>query len=408
MKTQFLSAARGLFLLLAIWMNVLPALCAQKFGESCYYYLGDYPNQPPNPGWQQDVQGVAHDRDHWFITQERKIWKIPVGYDLYSTGEGTPGVITRSLCDATNLCMCVPDFFSPELWKCQTGYNHFGDPECYETNGQTFLLVPVERQPDHPAIALFSADSLAYLDHADLDQQIQAPWCAVDPQGNVYTSNFDVNNDNPIRKYTVDWDRVIASGTLRLTLTNSFWLTNDSGTFMTLSNVQGGVITPSGTLLYLVAGYNGQLRESDGIHVFDLASGRRVQRSTLGFGSFNFEFDPTGVIQEEPEGLTFWDLDDGRAPGISGQLHVLLLDNDCGDPDDVYFKHYAGILHVDRSYSGPEVGSHPQHFNTVNEANNLIWDGAQIRIKSGSYPEALTFSKRIALVSSGGPVTIGR
>jgi hypothetical protein len=66
--------------------------------------------------------------------------------------------------------------------------------------------------------------------------------------------------------------------------------------------------------------------------------------SSNGHGPFNYEYSPTnpivGGLNEEPEGLTLWDLDDGRAPNIHGQLHVLLLDND-DSADEVYIKHYG-------------------------------------------------------------------
>jgi hypothetical protein len=41
---------------------------------------------------------------------------------------------------------------------------------------------------------------------------------------------------------------------------------------------------------------------------------------------------------EEIEGLTVWNLDDGRAPGIRGQVHVLMLDVGEVSNDDLYFK----------------------------------------------------------------------
>jgi hypothetical protein len=52
-----------------------------------------------------------------------------------------------------------------------------------------------------------------------------------------------------------------------------------------------------------------------------------------------------GDYDEEPEGLTWWDLDRSDAPGIEGQLHAIVLDND-DNGDDIYFKHYRveGLL----------------------------------------------------------------
>jgi len=159
------------------------------------------------------------------------------------------------------------------------------------------------------------------------------------------------------------------------------------------------VISPSGRLLYVVA---------NGIHVFDLSTGKRIQRSTNGYGYFNYEFHPGGTIQEEPEGITIWDLDDGRALGIRGQLHVLLLDNDWPDDDDVYVKHYTHTIYVDGKHSGDEGGRPWDPFNTVEEAHNLAWDGARIKIKAGSYPETLRISKRVEVVADGGTATIGQ
>jgi hypothetical protein len=49
--------------------------------ESYFLYLGQYPSDA-NPGWHQDVQGISHDSNHWFISQTGKLWKIPVDHNL--------------------------------------------------------------------------------------------------------------------------------------------------------------------------------------------------------------------------------------------------------------------------------------------------------------------------------------
>lgn len=67
----------------------------------------------------------------------------------------------------------------------------------------------------------------------------------------------------------------------------------------------------------------------------------------------------------------------------------------------------GGTINVDGSYGGTEVGTPDQPFNTVGEANQLAWDGVRIKIKTGSYPETLTISKKVTLFSNGGPVVIG-
>jgi hypothetical protein len=67
----------------------------------------------------------------------------------------------------------------------------------------------------------------------------------------------------------------------------------------------------------------------------------------------------------------------------------------------------GGTIHVDRNFTGPELGTPSQPFRTVTAAYNLAWDGARIKIKTGSYPETLALSKRVTILADGGAVTIG-
>ncbi|MBI3950405.1 MAG: hypothetical protein HY314_08120 [Acidobacteria bacterium] len=199
-------------------------------------------------------------------------------------------------------------------------------------------------------------------------------------------------------------------------------LVDENGAQFSIDTMQGGVISPSGELLYIVAGYYEGNHPTWGIHVFefdlsnpDLPRAKRVQRSSRSDRPFKYEFHPGGTTQEEPEGITIWDLDDDEIRGrlfhyqLRGQLHVLLLDN--GD-DDVILKHYTNTINVDRNYTGTEEGTPEKPFKTVGAANDVInelnWNGAQIKIRAGSYPEAVTFSKRIRVLAERGTVTIGR
>jgi len=68
----------------------------------------------------------------------------------------------------------------------------------------------------------------------------------------------------------------------------------------------------------------------------------------------------------------------------------------------------GGTIHVSQNFSGEELGTPLQPFNTVSEANGFAWEGSRIRIQSGSYPETLTLSKKLTLLANGGPATIGR
>jgi hypothetical protein len=105
--------------------------------------------------------------------------------------------------------------------------------------------------------------------------------------------------------------------------------------------------------------------------------------------------------------LTVWDLDDGRAPGIRGQLHVMMLDNDETSADDIYIKHYTNAIRVDALNESFQNGTPGFPFRTVDDALGLAWPNSEIRIRANHYIEALIVSKRVRLTSEGGVTRIG-
>ena len=149
--------------------------------EAYYLFLGNYPNEA-NPGWHEEAQGLTHDRDNWFISQKEYLWKIPVTHNLNSVSPTAPGVKRIGLGGI------------PEL----KDFNHFGDPDYYEFEGRGYVIVPLEHVDDHKpcnAIAVFRADSLKYIACQCLPEQEQAPWVAVDPKGNLFSSNSETGKD---------------------------------------------------------------------------------------------------------------------------------------------------------------------------------------------------------------------
>ncbi|MCZ6777014.1 MAG: hypothetical protein O7D34_11220, partial [Ignavibacteria bacterium] len=216
------------------------------------------------------------------------------------------------------------------------------------------------------------------------------------------------NHPTTIFKYFLNWSEL--NGAVILDFEDEIDILDEDGAPLELHYMQGGVFSSSGDLLYLVSGYHTDTdKDREGVHVFDthdMQSWIRVEHSTNGNGYFNYEFHPGWSRYEEPEGITILDLDDRRAPGILGQLHVLLLDNEIYD--DVYLKHYTGTIYVNHAHTGKELGTPAKPFNTVWEANDIAWDGARIKVKAGSYPETLTISKQVELVAEGGIVFIGK
>ncbi|MGH7820443.1 MAG: HYR domain-containing protein [Candidatus Binatia bacterium] len=208
-------------------------------------------------------------------------------------------------------------------------------------------------------VAFFRADdTLDFVGFAPAPPQTSWGWVAVDPGGALVSSEFE--DVTELRRYAIDWARLRDTGEAVISFLDFVVLQDETGAPLELEHLQGGEFADDdGSILYLSNGFLGSQDPSWGVHVFRTRSGsgaecrglggscvvaRRIERSHDGPGGFAYEFDPSDCVncpREEPEGLTFWDLDaDGRAPGVGGQLHVILLDNDEDSSDDVYVKHY--------------------------------------------------------------------
>jgi hypothetical protein len=159
-------------------------------------------------------------------------------------------------------------------------------------------------------------------------------------------SNNVIDGSNPIFRYRVDLRQLQANpanapGAFQFV--NSVTLYQGNTPLSIKPYLQGGEFSPDGSHLFLINGKDSDFNARDGgIWVFRGTPFQFVTKSTHtpNSGSFFYEFHPGWSKYEEPEGLTFWDLDGRGAPGFpGGQLHVILLDNDA-DGDEIYIKHY--------------------------------------------------------------------
>ncbi len=340
----------------------------EAHAQACteHTFLGNGPNEQ-QPGWHHEANGLTHDEAYWYITQNfdssfgdnPQLWRIPVDRDLSGNVDcSTEGVSCSSAAVNTPLF--------------GRGYNHYGDPDFYELEGEGYVVVPAEGGDLGPAAAFFRADeALEFLALAPVRQHFLS-WLAVDQAGILVSSEGRTVGE--LTRYEVAWDGVRSeTPVLSLQELPPVLLRDDTGAPLQINSIQGGEFSDDGQLLYLSAGFlAGRCADPDcvldcpdedsswGVHVFRTRPGtdaecgaagrncviaRRIERSMDRAGGFAFEFDPTFSACEEPEGLTFWDLDaDGRAPGLGGQLHVVLLDNEVTGGDEVYVKHYRMSL----------------------------------------------------------------
>ncbi|MBN1756551.1 hypothetical protein JW877_10135 [bacterium] len=375
--------------------------------ERYFLHINDHP-QHQSVSWGEELQGLAHYGDYWFISQKLALWKIHISFNL---DRSTSGVLADT----------VLSIGIEEIWALDSLHmDHFGDLDCYEYGGHSFLFVPIEDEYRFWAIiAVFRTEDLSFVDYAEvsLGHREDAPWCAVyptppDPSGRIYLYSSSFNGVGLIYVYEINWEELINHGILFMELHHRFCLSDEDGDSLFFDHIQGGAFSPSGRYIYLVNG-NADDDCDCGIKVFETATGMLVRESSNDPNEpFRFEYNPGYCTYEEPEGLDIWDLDeDPRAPFVYGQLHVILLDNDfvwCGDEegDELFIKHLTNTIYVDQSWSGDEEGTPIKPLNTVSEANYLAWNGSKIKIQAGSYDERIIFSKRLFLYSVGGSAVI--
>ena len=248
-----------------------------------------------NHDWTEECQGIATDGSYWYISSnndgERALYKFTIGMKQVARHDME-----------------------------QYGSLHVGGLDCFNGN----LYVALE-QPKRLLILPTSFPNRGTL-YAVQDHWKRIagkfPWCAVNPiTGDVYTSRFDQGGytyppDGPA--YSVVYYRkaegkkYVHAGTVSLS--------------HPITRVQGGHISPAGKLL-LVSD-----KSPFGIYVYNVFTGKY-------YGAVTFDISPEYPDLEELEGLTISPPGTAVVGGNPANVHLVLLDNDVSDKDDVYFKH---------------------------------------------------------------------
>jgi hypothetical protein len=303
-------------------------------------FIGDYPDNKRS-NWSDALQGVTHSADHWFFTQKTKIIKIHVSQDV-DTDSNNATIVVR-----------MPD----ELGD--LGCDHFGDPDYFVFEDVGYLFIPVEADGEaendcghEPRIAVFRDDAqLTYLGASVLSKQNsglgtrRAGWCAISPIDNLlYTSHNMISAENPVFRYRVNFEQLALDGTVTpLLAQEDLILTHGGDTVSIPKFIQGGCFAPSGFLFICAGRRKDHDEHKGGIRAFD-HEGELLYRSSINHRPFKYEYKPGGLTLQEPEGITYWNLDAANgglsAPHIGGQQHCVLLTWKAGRDDKYGLKHY--------------------------------------------------------------------
>ena len=293
-----------------------------------YQFINDYPYFREN-GLSHECQGVCHDKDNWYFTQDGNLWKIPLQQDLNQKFSGTVA--------------------SKGVKKVKLG-GHLGDLDYYEANGVGYLFIADNDGEYNTYISIVRASDLWLVGRFPIfrngDLRFKdIGWCAIN-RGYLYTSNGPVYGlTAPVYIYKIDTQNIVNINMFRKPYA-TLRIQDESGRDYKLDYMQGGCFDHENHL-HLANGYwKNEDRDKQGIHIFEVQAEpsqlvqnvKRISKSNQKSG-FKYKFDTSG---QEPEGITWWDLDnDSRAPAKErGQLHVILLDNDPGGTDDLVFKHF--------------------------------------------------------------------
>jgi hypothetical protein len=245
-----------------------------------------------NHDWTEECQGVTHDDSFWYLSSnhdgKQRVYRFSLANDVVS-----------------------------HVKLAGNGSNHLGDIDW--SGGRIFCAMegPVKIVViDTPPFTGWWPAALVDESGGDPPQS-SCPWCAINPwNGLLYSSN---NGDD-------------APGEDRL---HAYRFDAPTGRFMhvpaadivlqeKVRRIQGAVFSKNGHVLLAS-------NHSNDIRCYSVLNGCYLGRATI-------QKDGSWNVAEEVEGLTIWE---GISyEGVATHVHVILLDNDAPDDDDVYFKHY--------------------------------------------------------------------
>ena|GEM_PF-4897133 len=363
---------KSIFLLLFLISNVLiygKALSQNTIidnsGEAGVFFINDYPHARDAFWGNNDLaaNGLAHDNDNWFIASVNRdyfghskassgwtLFKIPVYKDLNTENVGFPnGVILRLQSSQFSQNSDLKD------------YGHMGDIDYVSHENVGYVVAPLYgSNTSFPIIGFFKADNLEYKTYAKIPNSANTGWCAIKRENDEDYLFTSYHNTEFINKYKIIWENVLNGSKNGLEFVKSIRLP------YYIRNMQGGEFSPNGEFLFLTSGlfdctipfFGSTSHEpEDGIHLMKYTDDK-ISSLTHSVNAkhdntstcFDLTYENNDCYDLEPEGLTFWDLSSGKAPGISGQLHVLLDDHDAtwgGGPlaggGKINLKHYKSF-----------------------------------------------------------------
>jgi len=158
----------------------------------------------------------------------------------------------------------------------------------------------------------------------------------------LHSSHNVISGQFPVFRYRVNFDILEQQQQVVITEEDDLVLKENGDPVFIPPYIQGGCFSPRGFLFINNGRAAGHNENHGGIRIFD-QYGEFLFRSSRSEEPFKYEYHAGFPRYQEPEGLTYWDLDSQpsglSAPHIQGQLHAILLNGSAGR-DHIWFKHY--------------------------------------------------------------------
>jgi hypothetical protein len=246
-----------------------------------------------NHDWTEECQGVTHDDTYWYISSNK---------------DGKQRVYRLSL--ANKIVSYVK--------LAGNGSSHLGDIDYYKGR----IYCPMEHPVkiviiDTPPFDGWRTAGLVGESGGQPPQEGWCAWCAINPWNDMLYSSMSGDDAPGIDKlFAYRFDS--ATGNFIHTPSSDILLQEK------LRKVSGASFSKNGHILIAS-------NHSNDIRCYSILNGCYLGRAPI-------QKDDSWNVQEEIEGLAIWE---GISyNNIDTHVHVILLDMDEPDDDDVYFKHY--------------------------------------------------------------------
>lgn len=292
---------------------------------SNYFLSAQHPNDADDPRWSDEAQGVtvAANSQWVFSTNNQdpnpEIFRRPLTAELDANYPSNKD---------------VNETFAPIGY--QESYTHMGG--CDSFAGDVYVAVEYDdSEANRVFVFTVTTSSITWKGAAFVIEnngiETNASSVAINELSLfMFVSKFE-GNPYQLQAYRIDYSLGVSAD---FPFIDNFPLFDETGGPLQMNRMQGMDVSPLGHL-YLVNDEELDLStKQGGLHGFDLTSGRRVMFFGIDYSSGG------GILSRELEDVSIFDLENVPSEStVNGQIHVLGLNNDQFDSDNVTLFHIS-------------------------------------------------------------------